>query len=97
MKFIARNACSLAELRRSGLQERAKPAGQVLLGVNLRDHGWRLSSDCAAVVSRAPGRTLPSQMMMIAILQTTGTVPCDKLREAIPATDRLVDPDSVLG
>ena len=34
-------------------------------------------------------------MMMIAILQTTGTVPCDKLREAIPATDRLVDPDSV--
>ena len=32
---------------------------------------------------------------MLAILQTTGTVPCDKLREAIPATDRLNDPDSV--
>ena len=32
---------------------------------------------------------------MLAILQTTGTVPCDKLREAIPTTDRLNDPDSV--
>ena len=31
---------------------------------------------------------------MLAILQTTGTVPCDKLREAIPATDRLNDPET---
>ena len=35
---------------------------------------------------------------MLSILQTTGTVPCDKLREAIPATDRLDDPrQSVAG
>ena len=38
MKFLARNACSLAELRSSGLQERAKQRGMVLLGVNLRHH-----------------------------------------------------------